>query len=94
MTQVGMSGESGESLLNIFPNPCVGDTYLYTDDLEAAWLFIYDQTGSIKEKWAINPGITLHVKISLSPGTYQLILKDGYQNILGLAKPLFVSEHH
>ena len=94
MAQIGVTGNSGESLLNIFPNPCVGDTYLYTDDLDAAWLFIYDPDGNIKEKWAINPGITLHVNISLPPGTYQLVLKDGYQNILGLPKPLFVSESH
>lgn len=94
MAQTGIASNSGESLLNIFPNPCIGETYLYTDDLEAAWIFIYDQTGSIKEKWAISPGKTLHVNIQLSPGTYQLILKDGYQNILGLAKPLFVSTAH
>ncbi len=94
MAQIGISGTQGESLLNIFPNPCIGDTYLYTDDLEAAWVCIFDQIGNIKMQWPIAAGKTLHVEISLHPGIYQMVLKDHYGNILGLAKPLYISESH
>ena len=94
MPQAGLSGSQGETLLNIFPNPCIGETYLYTDDLEAAWVFVYDQIGNMREKWPINPGITLHINISLPSGIYQLVLKDHCQNILGLPRPLFISETH
>ena len=92
MSQTESSKNHGEALLNIFPNPCIGDTYLYTDDLEAAWVIVYDCLGSIKQKWLISPGQTLHVKITLSAGAYQLVLMDNCQNILGLPKSLFISE--
>ncbi len=94
MAQIGISGSAGETLLNIFPNPCIGETYFYTDDLDAAWLCLYDYSGNIKEKWPITAGKTLHVNISLPTGTYHLVLRDHYQNPLGLAKPLFISEAH
>jgi hypothetical protein len=94
MAQTGIVNNQGEPLLNIFPNPCIGDTYLYTDDLDAAWIFIYDHAGNIREQSPIIAGRTLHIHLSLGPGTYQLILKDQSQNMLGTARPLFISTSH
>ena len=94
MAEIGLLGSLREPLLNIFPNPCIGETYFYTDDLEANWLYIYDYSGNVKEKWRITPGRTLHVDLSLAPGTYHIILRDGFQNPLGLPKPLFISTSH
>lgn len=94
MAQTGISGGAQESMVNIFPNPCIGDTYLYTDDLEASWVFIYDQSGSERSSWVIQPGKTLHIHLSLEVGTYQLVLKDNFMNKLGSAKTLFISEVH
>jgi hypothetical protein len=94
MAQIGISGNAGETLLNIFPNPCRGETFFYTDDLEAAWVCLYDYAGNLQDKWVIVPGRTLHVNIQLPQGTYHLVLRDHYQNPLGMAKPLFVSEAH
>jgi|LakMenEpi03Aug12_release.lakeMendotaPanAssembly.Ray.scaffolds.fasta_scaffold739475_1 hypothetical protein len=94
MAQLSISGNAGESLLNIFPNPCKGGTYLYTDDLEAAWVVLFDPQGNQINQWQIIAGKTLHIQLSLTPGTYQLVLKDAYQNIMGGAKPLFISESH
>ena len=94
MAQTGISGGTPESMINIFPNPCIGDTYLYTDDLEAAWVFIYDLSGAERARWAIQPGKTLHVHINLPDGVYQLILKDPFLNKLGAPKTLFISATH
>jgi hypothetical protein len=94
MAQTGISNGHPESMINIFPNPCIGDTYLYTDDLEAAWVVIYDLSGSERARWAIDPGKTLHVHMSLGDGTYQLILKDAFQNKLGSPKTLYISASH
>jgi len=94
MAQTGISGNQGESLVNIFPNPCIGETYLYTDDLEAAWVCILDMDGNAHLQSPIDPGKTLHINLALTPGTYQLILKDHFNNVLGQAKMLYISESH
>jgi hypothetical protein len=94
MAQTEFSGTAPESMVNIFPNPCVGDTYLYTDDLEAAWVYIYDEAGELKAWWPIRAGKTLHIELQLKQGAYQLVLKNHFLNKLGEAKTLFISESH
>lgn len=91
MAQTGISESNRESLLNIFPNPCIGDTYLYTDDPEAAWVIIYNDQNIEQALWPIEAGKTLHININLPEGTYQLVLKDPYKNTLGVAKPIYIS---
>lgn len=94
MAQIGYSGNQGETLINIFPNPCIGDTYLYTDDLEAAWVCILDETGRIQLQTPISSGRTLHINLELQPGTYQLMLQDVYRQVLGRPKLLYISAAH
>jgi len=91
MAQTGISGSNNESLLNIFPNPCIGDTYLYTDDPQAAWVYIYDAHYHEKAKWKIEVGKTLHIELILPEGTYQLVLKDDFQHQLGAGKSIYIS---
>ena len=93
-TTGSLSDHKGETMLNIFPNPCKGDTFFYTDDPEAAWVCLFDPSGHLQEKWSILPGKTIHVNFNLATGTYHLVLQDHFQNPLGLAKPLFISDHH
>jgi hypothetical protein len=94
MAQIRYSSNQEEALLNIFPNPCIGDTYLYTDDLEAAWVCILNETGQIQMQTPIISGRTLHVKLALEPGTYQLMLQDVYHQVLGRPKLLYISASH
>ena len=94
MAQTGISGSAPESMINIFPNPCIGDTYLYTDDLEAGWVSIHDMKGNEMAIWPIQAGKTLHINLALTNGTYLLVLKNIYFHQLGSPKTLFVSEAH
>lgn len=94
MAELGISGKSGEIMLNIFPNPCKGDTYLYTDDLEASYVRIINKEGRESGNWAISPGKTLHIQLQLSPGIYELVLLNQFGEPLGFSKSLYISEIH
>ena len=77
-----------ESLLSIFPNPCLGDTYLYTDDPDAEFVSICNSDGEMILRETIVPGRSLYMVLNLAPGTYYLELKDRNLNHLGLPRLL------
>lgn len=97
MAEAGISGATGmhgETLLNIFPNPCKGDTFLYTDDLEAAFIQLFDSSGQLQAQWPITAGKTLHIDLDLEPGTYHVVLINHFYQGLGKPKALYISEIH
>lgn len=81
---------AGISLLNIFPNPCYGETSFYTDDPEAAHIYIFQADGNQVLNLPIQAGVTVNITLILEPGTYQAYIADKSGQWLGKGHELYM----
>lgn len=68
--------------LTIYPNPVQGNLHINNHMQKSLNASIIDISGRVADQFQIQPGANTYYTGQLAPGTYTLIMNDGYQKII------------